>query len=51
MSFNCKIPQRSLVYSFVDTAFNKYRYIQNVVKGLSFKEKQEPSSEKMKNPD
>lgn len=51
MSFSCKIPQRSLVHSFVDTAFNKYKYIQNVVKGLSFKEKQEPSSEKMKNPD
>lgn len=51
MSFNCKVPQRSFVHNFIDAAFNKYEYIQNVVKGPSFKEKQETSSEKMKNPD
>lgn len=50
VSFNCKISQRSFVHDFVDAAFNKYKYIQNIVKGPSFKEKQE-TSEKMKNPD
>jgi len=51
VSFNCKISQRLFVHNFVDAAFNKYKYIQNVVKGPSFKEKQETFSEKMKNPD
>lgn len=38
VSLNCKFPQRSFVHNFVDVAFSKFKYIQNVLKDFSFKE-------------
>lgn len=39
VSLNCKFPQRSFVYNFVDdVAFSKSKHVLNVLKKLSFKE-------------
>lgn len=48
MSLNCKFPQRSFVYNFVDdVAFSKSKHVLNVLKKLSFKENK---SNEIRNP-